>query len=106
MTTFDDRERAFENRFAHDQELAFRAEARRNRQVGLWAAGLLGRTGGEAETYAASVVATATEGGGSEAVVGKLKEDLQRADVHVSEHQIRREMETLLARAIEHVKAE
>ncbi len=106
MTTFDDREKAFENRFAHDQELAFRAEARRNRKVGLWAAGLLGRTGAEAETYAASVLAVATEGGGSEAVVQKLLHDLQAADVHVSEHQIRREMESVLAQVIERLKVE
>ena len=106
MTTFDDREKAFENRFAHDQELAFRAEARRNRKVGLWAAGLLGRDGAEAETYAASVLAAATEGGGSEAVVQKILRDLTDAGLHVSEHRIRREMESVLAQVLERLRVE
>ena len=106
MTTFDDREKAFENRFVHDQELAFRAEARRNRKVGLWAAGLLGRVGAEAETYAASVLATGTMGGGSEAVVQKILEDVQDAGLNVSEHRIRKEMESVLAQVLERLKVE
>ncbi len=106
MTTFDDREKAFENRYVHDQELAFRAEARRNRKVGLWAAGLLGQSGAEAEAYAASVLATAAEGGGAEAVVHKLLGDFQAADVSVSEHRVRREMESLLAKEAERLRLE
>ena len=105
MTTFDDREKAFENRFAHDQELAFRAEARRNRKVGLWAAGLLGMEGPDAENYAASVLAAGTEGGGSEAVLRKLSHDLQAGRVHLSEHRIRREMEAVLAQVTEELKS-
>ena len=57
MTTFDDREKAFENKFAHDEEMKFKAEARRNKLVGMWAAGVLGKTGDDAKAYAASVVA-------------------------------------------------
>ena len=56
MTTFDERETAFENKFAHDAELKFKAEARRNKLVGLWAAGLLGKSGAEAAAYASEVV--------------------------------------------------
>lgn len=106
MTTFDERERAFENRYIHDQELAFRAEARRNRKAGLWAAGLLGLSGAEADAYAASVLATAAEGGGAEAVVHKLLGDFQAANVSVSEHRIRREMESMLAQEAERLRVE
>ena len=105
MTTFDDREKAFENRFAHDQELFFRAEARRNHDVALWAAGLLGRRGEEAENYAAAVLAVALEAGG-EAVIGKLRQDFAAADVHVSEHQIRNHMDIELAKALERLRSE
>lgn len=76
MTTFDDRENAFEAKFAHDSEMQFKAEARRNKLVGLWAAGLLGKTGDEANTYAMEVVAADFEEAGSEDVVRKLAGDL------------------------------
>jgi len=76
MTTFDDRESAFENKFAHDEEMKFRAEARRNKLVGLWAAGLLGKTGDEANAYAKEVVKSDFEEAGIEDVVRKLTADL------------------------------
>ncbi len=76
MTTFDNRENAFENKFAHDAEMQFRAEARRNKLVGLWAADLLGLTGTEATDYAMSVVAADFEEAGHEDVVRKLVADL------------------------------
>lgn len=76
MTTFDDRESAFENKFAHDEEMKFRAEARRNKLVGLWAAGLLGKSGDEAEAYAKEVVKSDFEEAGIEDVVRKLTGDL------------------------------
>ncbi|MFM2356336.1 MAG: hypothetical protein RLZZ528_2072 [Pseudomonadota bacterium] len=76
MTTFDDRESAFENKYAHDEEMKFRAEARRNKLLGLWAAGLLGKTGDEAATYAKSVVASDFEEAGDEDVFRKLSTDL------------------------------
>lgn len=76
MTTFDDRENAFENKFAHDAEMQFRAEARRNKLVGLWAAGLLGKSGDEAAEYAISVVAADFEEAGIEDVVRKVAADL------------------------------
>jgi hypothetical protein len=76
MTTFDDRENAFEAKFAHDSEMQFRAEARRNRLAGLWAAGLLGKSGDEAAAYAMEVVSADFEEAGDEDVVRKLVADL------------------------------
>ncbi len=81
MSTFDDRENAFENRFAHDEAMKFKAEARRNKLVGLWAAGLMGKTGDEASAYAAEVVKADFEEAGIEDVMRKLTADLGgRAD--------------------------
>jgi hypothetical protein len=76
MTTFEDRENAFENKYAHDAEMQFRAEARRNKLVGLWAAGLLGKSGDEAAAYALEVVSADFEEAGIEDVVRKLVGDL------------------------------
>ncbi len=76
MTTFDDRENAFEAKFAHDTEMQFRAEARRNKLVGLWAAEMLGKSGDDAAEYAMSVVASDFEEAGIEDVVRKVADDL------------------------------
>lgn len=76
MTTFDDRENAFENKFAHDAEMQFKAEARRNKLLGLWAAELLGKTGDEANAYAMTVVKADFEEAGHEDVVRKVAADL------------------------------
>jgi hypothetical protein len=76
MTTFDDRENAFESKFAHDTEMQFRAEARRNKLTGLWAAGLLGKTGDDAAAYAMEVVNADFEEAGIEDVVRKVSADL------------------------------
>jgi len=76
MTTFDDRENAFESKFAHDSEMQFKAEARRNKLLGLWAAGLMGKTGEAADAYAREVVASDFEEAGSEDVVRKIVADL------------------------------
>lgn len=76
MTTFDDREHAFEAKFAHDSEMQFRAEARRNKLVGLWAAGLLGKSGDAATDYAMTVVSADFEEAGIEDVVRKVAADL------------------------------
>ena len=76
MTSFDDRENAFENKFAHDAEMQFRAEARRNKLVGLWAAGLMGKTGDDATAYAMTVVEADFEEPGIEDVVRKVSGDL------------------------------
>ena len=76
MTTFDDRANAFENKYAHDADMQFRAEARRNKLVGLWAAGMLGHAGDEAAAYAMTVVHADFEEAGIEDVVRKLAGDL------------------------------
>jgi len=76
MTTFDDRESAFENKFAHDAEIQFKAEARGNKLLGLWAAGLLGKSGAEADAYAMEVVKADFEEKGHEDVYRKVSGDL------------------------------
>ena len=76
MTTFDDREQAFEAKFAHDSEMQFKAEARRNRLLGLWAAELMGKTGDQADAYAMEVVGADLAEAGSEDVVRKVVADL------------------------------
>ncbi len=76
MTTFDDRERAYEAKFAHDEELNFKAEARRNRLLGEWAAGLLGKTGDDARSYALTIVSSDFDEPGDEDVFRKLTADL------------------------------
>ncbi len=76
MTTFDDRENAFEAKFAHDSEMQFKAEARRNKLLGLWAAGLMGKSAEDAAAYAIEVVGADFEEAGSEDVVRKVVADL------------------------------
>ncbi|WP_102107380.1 DUF1476 domain-containing protein [Oceaniglobus roseus] len=96
MSTFDDREHAFENKFAHDAEMQFKAEARRNRLLGLWAAGLMGKTGEDAAEYAREVVKSDFEEAGDEDVYRKVSGDLgDRAD----ERTIRTKMVELMAEA-------
>lgn len=105
MTTFDKREEGFEKKFAHDEELRFKATARRNKLLGLWAAEKLGKTGEEAEAYAKSVVLADFEEPGDDDVVKKVMADFAAAGVTQSEHQVRRTMDELMAVAIEQVKA-
>lgn len=96
MTTFDDRENAFENKYAHDAEMQFKAEARRNKLLGLWAADLLGKTGDDADAYAKEVVKSDFEEAGDEDVYRKVSGDLgDRAD----EATIRSKMVSLMAEA-------
>jgi len=105
MTTFDKREEGFEKQFAHDEELKFKAVARRNKMLGLWAAERLGLSGAEAETYARSVVLAEFEQGGDSAVVAKIRKDLEAKGVGQSEHQISRTMTELMVRAVADIKA-
>lgn len=94
MTTFNDREKGFENKFAHDAEMQFKAVARRNRLLGIWAASLLGKTGAAAEAYAMEVVKSDFAETGDHDVYKKLAADLGgRAD----EGAIRAKMAELLA---------
>ncbi|RMA40736.1 DUF1476 domain-containing protein [Rhodophyticola porphyridii] len=94
MTTFDDREHAFESKFAHDAEMAFKAEARRNKLMGLWVAEILGKTGDEANAYAAEVVKADFEEAGHEDVMRKVMGDLGD---RVPEAEIRAKYAELLA---------
>ncbi|MEM9576253.1 MAG: DUF1476 domain-containing protein [Pseudomonadota bacterium] len=96
MTTFDDRENAFENKYAHDAEMQFKAEARRNKLLGLWAAELLGKSGTEANDYAKEVVKSDFEEAGDEDVYRKVSGDLgNKAD----EATIRAQMAALMVEA-------
>ncbi|MDO5621077.1 MAG: DUF1476 domain-containing protein [Paracoccus sp. (in: a-proteobacteria)] len=103
MTTFDDREKGYESKFAHDETLRFKAEARRNRLLGEWAAGILGKSGDAAREYAMSVVASDMEEPGEEDVFRKVSADLQgKAD----EAMIRAKMAELLGVARQQVAEE
>lgn len=93
MTTFDDRENAFESKFAHDSEMQFRAEARRNKLLGLWAAGLMGKADDAAAEYALEVVSADFEEAGDEDVVRKVVADLAGK---ASADEIRAKMKELL----------
>jgi hypothetical protein len=104
MSGFDKREEGFEKKFAHDEELRFKAGARRNKLLGLWAAEKLGKSGAEAEAYAKEVVASDFEEAGDEDVFRKVRKDFDAAGVAQSDHQIRRTMDELMARAIEQIK--
>ena len=100
MTTFDERENAFENKFAFDSELQFKAEARRNKLIGLWAANLLGKTRSEADAYALDVIRSDFERPGDEDVLQKLTADLQNK---ASESTIRSQLEAFMIEAKEQI---
>ena len=103
MTTFDKREDAFEREFAHDEELRFKATARRDKLVGLWAAEKLGMTAAEANSYASSIVMGHVEG--SHDVAGKIRKDFDAKGIAESDHQIARVMSESMAKAIADIKA-
>ena len=103
MSTFDDREKAFENKFAHDAEMQFKAEARRNKLLGLWAAGLMGKSDDEAAEYAKEVIKSDFEEAGHEDVYRKVSGDLgDKAD----EATIRAKMAELMTEAKEQLMNE
>ncbi len=104
MTTFDKREEGFEAKFARDETLRFKAEARRNRLLGLWAAEKLGKTGEDAAEYAKSVVAADFEEAGEEDVFRKIRADFDAAGVNESDHQIRRTMSELMGTAVQQIE--
>lgn len=106
MATFDDREKAFEKKFEHDQQLQFRTEMRRDKLIGLWAAGLMGLTGADAEAYAKQVVEADFEEPGPEDVIRKIKGDFEASGVDKSDHQIRRQLEDCEKEAREQVMSE
>lgn len=106
MTSFGDREKAFEDKFKHDQELQFKVEARRNKLLGLWVAELMGRTGDDAASYAKDVIASDFEEPGDGDVIRKVMGDLEKAEIEMSEHRLRKKMEELMAEAKQQVMTE
>lgn len=106
MSGIDDRGDAFEKKFAHDEALQFKAEARRNKLLGLWAAELLGKSGDAAQEYAKEVIRADFEEAGDEDVYRKIHADFAAGGVEQSEHQIRRVMSELMAKAIDQIKNE
>jgi len=105
MTTFDDRKDSFERKFAHDEELRFKATARRNKLLGLWAAEKLGRSGAEADAYAKSVVLADFQEAGDGGVTRKVKGDLEAGGVAITDGEIKSRMADLMEKAIDEVKA-
>ena len=101
MADMNDRKDAFENKFAHDEELKFKATARRNKLIGLWAAEKNGKTGADADAYAKEVVMADFEEAGDEDVFRQLRGDRPAS---VSDHQIRNAMDELMAEAIEQIQ--
>jgi hypothetical protein len=106
MTTFEDREKGFERKFAHDEELKFRATARRNRLIGLWAAEKMGLTGEEAQTYAREVIKADLAEPGDEDVFRKIRADFDAKGVDQSDHQIRRIIGEMMAEAVRQIESE
>lgn len=104
MTTFDDREKAFEDKYKHDEDLWFRVEVRRNKLLGLWAAELLGKD--DPAAYAREVISADFEEPGDADLVRKVLGDLQDAGVEMSERRLRNKMEECLAEAKEQVMRE
>jgi len=102
MSGMSDREKAFENKFAHDQELRFKAEARRNKLIGLWAAGLLGKA--DPDAYAKEVIAADFEEAGDEDVIRKVMGDLAAGGVSITDEELRAKMVDFLGQAIEQVQ--
>ena len=104
MTTFDEREKGFENKFALDQEHEFKAIARRNKLLGLWAAEKMGLSAESAEAYAAAVVRADFEQPGDEDVVRKVAGDLKGSGLSVSEGELRSKMDELMSHAREQIR--
>jgi len=105
MSSFDKRQEGFEKKFALDEELRFKANARRAKLLGAWAAEKLSKTGADAEAYAKSVVMADFQEAGDDDIFRKVKADLAAGGIEQSDHQIRRTMDELMSRAIEEIKA-
>ena len=105
MTTFDKREEGFEKKFAHDEELRFKATARRNKMLGLWAAEKLGLSGDAANTYAKEVVMSDFEEAGDHDALKKVHKDLEQKGVAHTERELRHLMNDLMEKAIAEINA-
>ena len=106
MSSFEDRKDRYENKFAHDAALKFKAEARRNKKLGIWAAGLMGLEGEAAEAYAKSVIVADLEEAGDDDVFRKLRKDFDEKGIDQSDHQIRRHMDEMMIQAAEELEKE
>ena len=106
MTSFEDREKGFERKFAHDEELKFKATARRNKLLGLWAAEQMGLSGDAAQAYAREVIKADLEEPGEEDVVRKIRRDFDAKGVDQSDHQIRHQMAELMGLAVGQLETE
>ncbi len=106
MTTFDDREKAFEQKYKHDQDMLFRIQNRRNKLLGIWAAELMGMTGAEAESYVKDVIMSDMEKPGDEDVHDKVYADLHEKNIDLSDHRLRKKMDELLQDAHDQVVSE
>ena len=106
MTSFEDREKGFERKFAHDEELKFRATARRNRLLGLWAAEQMGVTGDAAQAYAREVIKADLAEPGEEDLFRKIRADFDAKGVSQSDHQIRRKMADFMGEAVGQIESE
>lgn len=106
MTTFDKRQKAYESKFAHDEALKFKSEARRNKLLGLWAAELLGKDGDAASEYVREVVRSDFEEPGDEDVFRKVRGDLDAAGVSLSDEDLRDKMVELMGQAVGEVEKE
>jgi hypothetical protein len=106
MASFDDRDHAFENKFAHDEELLFKATARRNKLLGLWAAEKMGKGGEVAQAYAKEVVMVDFDEPGDDDVLRKVTEDFKAAGVSISQQEVRYEMDRLLMLAKQQIVSE
>lgn len=106
MTTFDEREKGFEAKYKHDQELRFKVNARRNKLLGLWAAEMIGLTGDQAAAYAREVIEADFDEPGDADVLRKVLTDLQAKGVDKSEHQVRKQMDELMTVARDQIMQE
>ena len=104
MTSFDKREKGFESKFAHDEELRFKATARRNKLFGRWAAEKLGLTGEAIDAYAKEVVMSDFEEAGDDDVFRKVRKDFDDKSVALSDHQIRNAMAELMEQAVQEIQ--
>lgn len=105
-SAFEDRERNYEAKWAHDEDLRFRATARRNRLLGLWAAERMGMTGQAAESYASTLLDLEVRGGRDDDIARKVREDLASSRIEMSDHAVRRRMEELAALAADQLMHE
>jgi len=106
MTTFDDREKAFEKKFAHDQDLKFKAEARRNNMLAEWAAERLGITGDAVADYKKDVRRADLEEAGDDDVFRKVRTDFDAKGVEISDEALRSKMAEFLATAVSQIETE